>query len=160
MTTTPETPDWLRNHQSKQTPPEKPKVGNPKWYKGMPSPHKAGRPKGLVDRRAKLTQMLASNADDVLRVVIDAALAGDIQAAGLVLARIAPVLKAQAERVRFEFNAEGSLVDQVRQVLQGVADGHVPPDVAQQIIGTIGSLSGIKMVEQLEERLNRLEGKA
>jgi hypothetical protein len=92
-------------------------------------------------------------------VVIDAALAGDIQAAGLVLARIAPVLKAQAEKVQFEFNAEGSLVDQVRQVLQGVADGAVPPDVAHQIIGTIGSLSGIKMVEQLEARLDRLEGK-
>lgn len=154
-------PDWLKAHRSKASDTAAPKpVGNPNWKKGMASPWPKGRPRGLVDRRMKLTQMLASKADDVMRVVIDAALAGDIQAAGLVLARIAPVLKAQAEKVQFEFNAEGSLVDQVRQVLQGVADGHVPPDVAQQIIGTIGSLSGIKMVEQLEERLNRLEGKA
>lgn len=158
--TTPETPDWLQKHRSKQTPPDKPKRGNPKWEPGMPSPNPAGRPKGVVDKRARLMHALASKADDVLHVVIDAALEGDIQAAGLVLARIVPVLKAQAERVTFEFDAKGSLVEQVQAVLQAVADGHVPPDVAHQIIGTIGSLSGIKMVEQLEERLNRLEGKA
>lgn len=168
MTTTPE-PDWLAKHRSKEAqrnalpPPdasEKPKVGNPNWYRGMKSPNGSGRPRGIVDRRARATQAMLEKAQNIVDVMVAQALEGDTAAAALVLSRVLPTLRSQAEKVQFEFDAKGSLVEQVQAVLQAVADGHVPPDVAQQIIGTIGSLSGIKMVEQLEERLNRLEGKA
>lgn len=157
--TTLETPDWLRNHQSKQTHPEKPKVGNPNWRKGMPSPNKAGRPKGIVDRRARVTQALLDDAHAIVRVVIDKALQGDAQCAALVLARVTPALRAQAERVQFQFDANGSLTEQVRQVLQAVANGEVAPDMGKQIIDSISALSGVKLVEELEARLDRMEGK-
>ncbi|AOH85133.1 hypothetical protein AWL63_15370 [Sphingomonas panacis] len=41
----------------------------------------------------------------IARVVVDAALAGDLQACNIALARIAPAIKPQAERVSFDFDA-------------------------------------------------------
>lgn len=55
---------------------EKPKVGNPNWYKGMPSPHKAGRPRGIVDRRARATQAMLDKAQNIVDVMVEQALAG------------------------------------------------------------------------------------
>jgi hypothetical protein len=50
-------------------------------------------------------------------VVINAARDGDIQDASLVLARIAPTLKAQADKVSFEFDATAPMSEQVQTVL-------------------------------------------
>lgn len=72
-------PDWLKGFQPNTEPP----AGNPNWKKGMPSPNKNGRPRSIVDKRTRVTQALMDDAPKVARVVIDAALAGDVQAAGL-----------------------------------------------------------------------------
>lgn len=138
---------------------EKRKPGNPQWKKGMPSPNPAGRPPGVIDKRMRVSQLLEDDADKVVRVVIDSALGGDVQAAALVLARIAPVLRAQAEKVNFAFDATASMTEQVRAVLQGIADGQVSPDVGKQIIESISALAGIKQIDELEQRLVALEGR-
>ena len=135
----------------------KTKGGNPKWVKGMKSPCPTGRPRGIVDKRMRVIQALEGDAHAVTRVVIDAALAGDMQAAGIVMARISPALKSQAQTVQFDFNAEGSLTEQVRQILQGIADGNVPPDVGRQIVEAVASLSAVKQLEEVEARLTALE---
>ena len=147
-------PDWLQNHKN-----EPPTIGNPGWHKGMKSPNPTGRPKGIVDKRMRVTQALSDQAQAIVNVVNAAALAGDMQAAALVLARVAPAIKAQSQTVQFDFNASGSLTEQVEQVLQGIADGAVPPCIGKQIIESIGALSGIRAVEELEERLSALEGR-
>ena len=129
------------------------------WTKGMPSPNPKGRPKGIVDKRLRVSQALLDAAEGVARKVIEEALDGDMSASALVLARAAPALKAQAEKVQFDFDAKASLVEQVQSVLQGVADGQVAPDVGRNIIESIAALSSIKSIEELETRLARLEGK-
>jgi hypothetical protein len=91
-------PEWMKGYQPEATP------VNSTWKKGMSSPNPSGRPRGVVDKRTRVTQTLLDDAPAIVRVVIDAALAGDVQAAGLVLSRVAPALKAQAERVQFEFD--------------------------------------------------------
>jgi len=133
--------------------------GNPGWHKGMVSPNKAGRPLGILDQRSRVTKALLDDAHAVARVVIEAAMAGDIQAAGIVLSRIAPVLKAQTDKVSFSFDAKASLAEQVESVLQAVADGLVSPDVGKQIIETVGSLAAIRQHEDFEKRLVALEGR-
>lgn len=47
-------PDWLKGFQPNTEPP----AGNPNWKKGMPSPNKNGRPRGIVDKRTRVTQAL------------------------------------------------------------------------------------------------------
>lgn len=150
-----EIPDWKQNWSPD---PDAPKTGNPAWKKGV-SGNPRGRPKGKVDRRYKVTKMLEDDAHRVVRVVIDAALEGNVHAASLVLSRIAPAMKAQADKVNFEFDATASMTEQVQAVLQGIADGDVPPDTGKQIIEAIAALAGIKQIDELEQRLAALEGK-
>ena len=49
---------------------------------------------------------------------------------------------------------------QVEAVLAAVASGVVAADVGKQIIDAIGTLSNVRAVESLEERIVMLEAKA
>lgn len=134
-------------------------TGNPNWRRGMKSPNPNGRPKGIIDKRMKVNQALLNDADDIAKVVIQSALNGDMQAASLVLSRIAPVLKAQAETVQFELDASASVTEQAQSVLQAIADGLVAPDVGKQIIDVIGALNGIRQIDELAQRIEAMEKK-
>ena len=129
------------------------------WERGGPSPNPSGRPKGIVDKRTRVSQALLDDAPAVARVVVDAALEGDMQAASLVLSRIAPALRGQMEKVAFEFDATAPVTRQVEQVLAAVARGQVAPDVGKQIIDAVQALSTIRATEELEARLAALEQK-
>lgn len=147
-------PGWLM--QDGQPPAQR---GNPAWRKGGPSPNPAGRPRGVLDKRTKVTQALADDAPQVARVVIDAAMAGDIQAASLVLSRVAPPLRAQAERVGFSLDSGAPLSQQAQQILQAVADGNVDADTGKTLIGCVQAVASIRAVEDLEQRIILLEAK-
>ncbi len=82
-----------------------------------------------------------------------------MQAAGLVLSRIAPALKQQAERVEFELDPDRPLAEQAQQILQAVAEGKVDPETGKTLIGCIQSVAGIRAVEELEQRIIILEAK-
>ena len=140
-------------------PNEQPSLGNPNWKRGMKSPNPTGRPKGIIDKRTRVTQALMDDAQAVARVVINAALSGDVQAASLVLSRVAPTLRAQSEKVEFEFDAKASVTEQAESVLQAMADGKVAPDIGKQILEGISTLYDIKQIAELESRLQALEEK-
>lgn len=143
-------------HDQKRTNTQKP----PRvWERGGPSPNPKGRPPGIVDKRTRVSQALMDDAPAVARVVVDAALEGDMQAASLVLSRIAPVLRGQMEKVTFELDATAPVTRQVEQVLAAVARGQVAPDVGKQIIDAVQALSTIRATEELEARLAALEQK-
>jgi hypothetical protein len=91
---------------------------------------------------------------------VDAALAGDMQAAGIALARLAAPLKAVAERVEFTLDPHRPLSEQANQILQAVADGKVDPETGKTLIACIQSVAGIRAVEDLEGRIVLLEAKA
>jgi hypothetical protein len=126
---------------------------------GNPSPNPKGRPKGIVDKRQKLQAAFADDAVAIVKVVIDAALAGDMQAANIALARIAPPLRAAAERVQFELSPERPLSEQAGQILRAIADGKVDPETGKTLITCLHSVSGIKATEELEQRIITLEAK-
>ncbi|MBP6013152.1 MAG: hypothetical protein KBA31_13075 [Alphaproteobacteria bacterium] len=138
--------------------PESSKGG--RWAPGMPSPNPSGRPKGIVDKRQKLQNAFADDGVAIVKVVIGKALEGDMQAANIALARIAPPIKAQAERVQFELSSDVPLSEQAGQILAAVADGKVDAETGRILIGCIQSVAGIKAVEELEQRLIVLEAKA
>lgn len=150
-------PEWLKNYVPGPPPPNPPVVGNPGWHRGMKSPNPSGRPKGIVDKRMKVTQALMDDAVTIARVVIDAALDGDLQAAALVLARVSPALRSQLSTVEFDFDANASVSGQVEQVLAAIAQGQVAPDAGRQIIDAIAALSNVRATEELERRLQALE---
>ena len=128
------------------------------WYRGMPSPNPAGRPK-ITDGKARVTQTLLDEAPAVVRVVLDAAKEGDLSACGMVLARVAPALRAQAERVSFDFDPRASVAQQIEAVLAGIASGVLSADLGRDVIAAIGTLSNARAVEELEARIITLEAK-
>jgi len=146
-------PPWESNQST-------PSRGNPTWTPGMKSPNPSGRPKGIKDRRQKLQQAFADDANKLIRVVLDAALEGDMQAANIALARIAPPLKAQTERVQFELDPDRSTAEQAQQVMDAIAAGEVDPDTGKMLIDCLRSVAGIKATEELEQRIIMLEAKA
>jgi hypothetical protein len=124
----------------------------------MPSPNPRGRPKGIIDKRSRITKALDDDATAIVRVVIDAAREGDMQACGMVLARIAPTLKPQAERVAFDLDPTAPVAQQIESVLAAVASGTLAPDLGQVVIASLGRLADARAVAELEDRIARLEG--
>lgn len=125
----------------------------------MRSPNPAGRPKGIVDKRSRLAQQMLADAEGIVSALVEKALEGEVGAASLILARVLPALRSQAEKVQFDFDATAPVVRQVEQVLAAIAGGAVAPDVGKQIIEAIGALSAIRATEELEARLAALEAK-
>lgn len=146
-------PEWMQGFQPDNSPPK----GSPNWTKGMKSPNPAGRPRGIVDRRTKMTQAILEDVTAILRVVKENALNGDTAAAALLLSKVMPSLRSQAERVEFDYDASAPISKQVESVLDAVAKGLVAPDVAKSIVETIGTLSQIRATEDLEARIAALE---
>lgn len=143
-------PEWMKGF----VPTPVPQGG--RWQKGQSGNPKC-RPPGIVDRRQKLQNAFADEAVTIARVVIDKALEGDMQTANIALARIAPPLRAAAERVQFELDPERPLSEQASQILQAVADGKVDPETGKTLIACLQAVSGIRATEELEQRIIVLE---
>lgn len=150
-----EQPDWLKNY----TPAPGPSRGNPNWHKGMRSPNPSGKPADFGVARTKITKLLLENAGGILERQIEKALEGDSAAAQLVLSRVIAPLKSDSGRVRFPFDPSLPISAQVEKVLEAVATGKVSPEVAQQIVSAIGTLSSVRATEELEQRIVQLEAK-
>jgi hypothetical protein len=100
------------------------------------------------------------DAGGIVDAMVEKALEGDTGAAGLILSRVLPALRSQAERVSFEFDATAPVARQVEQVLAAIASGAVAPDVGKQIIEAIGALSAIRATEELAARIEALEARS
>ena len=145
-------PDWLKNHVPL------PNAGNPNWKKGV-SGNPKGRPPGRTATQ-KVQAALNAGSLAVTEKVLEAAKGGDMQAAGLVLARVSPTLRSQSQTVQFPFDPSLPLSEQLAQVAVAVADGLVSPDTGQQISAMLSNLANVRSSENLEERIIALEAKA
>lgn len=147
------------------TPPKAPKPppapqGNPAWKdangKGV-SGNPAGRPVGRPDRRLLATQAALDEMRSIMMMLVARALEGDTNAASIVLSKVLPSVKAQAEKVNFDLDTDAPISAQVSSVLDAVAGGILAPDVARLIIDSIKSLSDIRATEELSARIEALE---
>jgi hypothetical protein len=125
----------------------------------MPSPNPSGRPPGIRERKAKITEKLLDEAGAVMDVMVQKALEGDAAAAALVVNRVLPSVKSQLEKVQFTLDADQPVSRQVEQVLSAISKGEVAPDVGKKIIEAVESLANVRAIEELEARIIALEGK-
>lgn len=114
----------------------------------------SGRPK---TESARLRASLAEHGEDVAKVVLDAALEGDLQAAKLVLDRISPPLKAQAAPVLLDLPNSDNATATAAAIIRAAADGELPPDIAAQLVAAAGTLARIVEIDGLKDRLESLE---
>jgi hypothetical protein len=128
-----------------------------KWQKGMTSPNTGGRPPGIPDRRSKVARAFEGVGEEIAQVVVDKARGGDMQAANIVLQRLAPPLKARGERVQFSLDASQPMSAQSAAVIQGLADGLLSPDEAQTVLQCLSAHVTLVQADTLEARLAALE---
>lgn len=147
-------PDWLQRYKE-DNPNGGPKPGFQPGVSGNPK----GRPKGSRNRKNIIAEEFAKDGSKVARVVMDAALGGDMAAANMVLQRLSAPLRSRAEKVMFELDPEAPLSEQAQQVLTAVSKGDIDPETGKLLIDAIGAFAGIKQVDDLEARLEALEGK-
>ena len=69
--------------------------GNPNLYKGMPALNPNGRPKGSMNKYTILSrELLTERGPEIVQVIIDRALKGDVHCLKMCMDRILPVHKA------------------------------------------------------------------
>lgn len=151
-----QSPEWLKTWQDSPAAQEPPRRGG---FKPGQSGNPAGRPKGARNKSNVIAIAFDKQKTELARVVMDAALAGDMQAANMVLQRISPPLRSRAPTVQFELSPDKPLAQQAQQILQAVADGEVDPDTGKLLIDCIQAVAGVRAVDDLEARLLALEEK-
>ncbi|WP_294390668.1 hypothetical protein [uncultured Sphingomonas sp.] len=102
---------------------------------------------------------MLADADGIVAALAERALDGDSGAASIILSRVLPPLRSQAEKVAFPFDASAPVARQVKQVLDACASGTVAPDVAKLVIESIKALAEVRAVEELEQRVVLLEAR-
>ncbi|WP_339391047.1 DUF5681 domain-containing protein [Aeromonas media] len=117
----------------------------------------AGRPKGAL---SPVTRLIRESSLDVVATVIDAAKGGDMQAAALILARGVPTLKATQEPVELITAAEFEQMttqERAEAILAAAVSGRIAPDVAKQLLESLGACANIAEWADLAERIEALE---
>lgn len=124
-------------------------------------PGQSGNPKGKPpgpNKKTLLMQQFENEGVEVARVVVEAAKGGDMQAANIVLQRLAPPLRPRAEKVTFALDPALPLTGQAQQVLVAVAAGEVDPDTGKLLIDCLSAFGGLREVDELAQRITALEG--
>ena len=151
-------PPWGTEWKPPPAPPPKDlTTGHPGQWQPGESGNPRGRPPGRPDKRLLATEQMLQEMRGIVSVLVSKALEGDTGAAGLVLSRVLPSLKAQAEKVQFAFDATAPISEQVASVLDAIAAGEVAPDVGRVIIESVKALSDVRATEELAARIEALE---
>lgn len=115
-----------------------------------------GRPKGIPDRRRKMTESILNDLEGILNVVKARAADGDMQAASLLLARTLPTMKAEGERLQFEFDATLSPAKMLAQVTQAVANGDLSIEQGRQFADMVRQLAEVKALDGQGDKADKL----
>ena len=126
------------------------------WKPGQ-SGNPKGRPAGTGEV-AKLRAAIAGNVPAILESLTTAALAGDVQAARLLLERALPPIKA-VEATQALSLPDGTLTEQGRAVLASVAAGELAPGQGAALLGAIGTLARVTEIDELTQRITALENR-
>ena len=120
-----------------------------------------GRPRGARHRVTRhVESLLAGDAERVTQAVIEAAAGGDMQAARLVLARIAPPRREPTVAVDLpEMNSAADLPEAVNAILAAVAAGDLSPSEAGRLSGVLADTARALEAHEIENRVADLEAR-
>lgn len=125
---------------------------------GTFSPGTSGNPSGRPkSANAELRQRLDKDGEKIVQAVIDQALEGDMTAAKMILDRILPPLRPTAAPFTVPLPPKASQSETAQAILSAAAQGHIPVDIASQLITATANLARINELEELKPRLETLE---
>ncbi len=125
-------------------------------FKKGQSGNRAGRPKGIKDRRVKYRELLEHHAPALVDKAVELALGGDTAALRLCLERVIPTIKAKDEPVMLG-SLKGTLTEQGQAIIQAMGKGTLAPTEAATMLQALAAQARITELEVLEQRLRTLE---
>lgn len=134
------------------------KQGKDTRFKRGQSGNPSGRPQGSKNKTTLIAQALFDGeAEALTRKVIELAKDGDMQALKICVDRLCPPIKAQCAKVQIDLKNKNTLVDIANAFVQAAADGSISPDIAAQLVSSVGTLARIKETDELKIRISALE---
>jgi hypothetical protein len=131
-------------------------VNSGQWKAGQ-SGNAKGRPTGTGEV-GKLPAAIAKHVPEILSKLVEAAKAGDVASARLLLARVIPPVRASEESVSLAL-PDGTLTEQGRAVPAAVASGVVAPTQGAALIAALGAMGKLTEPDELTRRVQALEQK-
>lgn len=122
-------------------------------------PGKSGNPKGRppgTGEVAKLRASIREQLPGILKALTAQALAGDSQAARLLLERVLPPLR-PVEQGQPLALPDGTLTEQGRAVLAAIGAGDIGPGQGAQLLGAIAGLARLVELDDIDRRLTKLK---
>lgn len=102
-----------------------------------------GRPSS---ESTKIRQQLSCNSNELIEVIMKAAIGGDMQACKIIMDRICPPLKAQAAPVAIKLPRKANMMKIAELLIKEAAIGSIPPDVAAQMMSAVGQLAQVAKI--------------
>ncbi len=125
-------------------------------FKKGQSGNRAGRPKGIKDRRVKYRELLEPNARALVKKAVQLALDGDTTALRLCLDRIIPTIKTKDEPIKLDC-LTGTLTEQGQTIIRAIGNGTLAPSEAATMLQALAAQARITELDVLEQRLRTLE---
>lgn len=130
------------------------------WKKGV-SGNPNGRPKGSRSAATRIAQaVLSGDAEMLAAKAVELALAGDVSALRLCLARLVPPVRGELLELPDDFPGleEGGVRGAVAALLRAVAAGQVSTRGARDLAALLDVYGNAERLEELEQLLAELEG--
>lgn len=128
-----------------------------RWQPGA-TPNPLGRKPGS-GRVARLRKAIEAEIPAILQRLVEAAKAGDVSAARLLVERVVPAVRPVELPAPITMPA-GSIADAGRAVLAAAGAGDLAPGQAAALLAGLGALAKVIETTELAERIARLEGSA
>jgi hypothetical protein len=117
-----------------------------------------GRPKGSRNRTTSVLRALIGNeAEDIIRVLVEAARNGNVSAAKVLLDRILPPARTGTGDVSLPLTSEQPVTVAVDELIRAVSAGEVAPSDAAVIATLLRTRAELTDLAELERRLAHLE---
>jgi hypothetical protein len=127
-------------------------------YKKGESGNLAGKPKGALSPSGRLRQAIAEDIPQILAVLREQALSGDVQAAALLISRALPALRPESAAQVIEVSGRG-LGERSEAVVGAAIAGQIAPDAAAGLMSILTAQAKILETVELERRIAELEKK-
>jgi hypothetical protein len=117
-----------------------------------------GRPKGSRNRSTSMLRALIGNeAEEIVRVLVEAARNGNVSAAKVLLDRILPPARTGTGDVLLPLPPEQSLTTTADALIRAVSNGELAPSDAGAISMLLKTRADLTDLAELERRLANLE---
>ena len=125
-------------------------------FKPGKSGNPGGRPKGIPNPSTRLRHAIEKDIPEIIKAMVDAAMGGDVSAASLLLSRVLPPLRPEAQTATLPETGT-TLADRADAIASAAMAGELPTSTAADLMSVLQGQARIKEIDDIEQRLRAIE---